>query len=331
MFTRISLCLLAAVLLSCSAVAQLSDKVGTAGFQFLKLGVGARETALGDAAVAFVRGPGAMFWNAAGIATDERASALFFHNQWIAGIRHNYVAVTTPLTEQHFVGIAVNLLGMDDMEETTIDQPQGTGRRFTAGDLAVSGSYAFRVTDRFTAGVSAKYVREYIWDMAADGWAFDVGMLYVLDQWRLGVTFKDFGTDKRIQGAQLESDQEIFQDWDTSPVVMSLAAKSIRLPMSFHAGVAYEVMNLEEHQLSVMGNISYFYDIGEKENLGVEYTYLGLYSLRAGYKFKRDLVSLTGGLGVRVDIGGVEVGADFAVLAMEDFGTRSQFDLVITF
>jgi hypothetical protein len=32
-----------------------------------------------------------------------------------------------------------------------------------------------------------------------------------------------------------------------------------------------------------------------------------------------------------VDIGGVEVGADFAVLAMEDFGTRSQFDLVITF
>ncbi len=57
------LCGLLAVPLQMAA--QLNNKVGTTGFQFLKIGVGARETALAEAGTAMPEGTSAMFWNVA--------------------------------------------------------------------------------------------------------------------------------------------------------------------------------------------------------------------------------------------------------------------------
>jgi len=41
------------------------SKAGTAGFQFLKIDVGARESAMGGAVVSLVRDANAVFWNPA--------------------------------------------------------------------------------------------------------------------------------------------------------------------------------------------------------------------------------------------------------------------------
>lgn len=328
---RIVLILCGLFMVSFHVTAQLSNKVATAGFQFLKVGVGARETALAESGTAFAEGTGAMYWNVAGLISDDRVGVQFFYNPWFATIKQSFMAARIPLTADHVVGISVDLLSMDDMEETTIDEPQGTGRTFSAGDLAFTIAYAQRISDRFTAGVAAKYVREYIWDMVADGWAFDVGLIYRYERLKLGMTLKDFGTNKTISGQQLELNQQIYQNWNTSPAVVALVPKEIRLPISFQFGAGYEVFTNEMHQIRAMANIAYYMDIGETQNIGAEYIFLQDYSLRLGYKFNRDILGFSFGVGVKTMIGSTGVGADFAAVEMKEFGYRTQFSLFMSF
>lgn len=311
--------------------AQIEDKVGTSGFQFLKIGVGARETALAESGTAFAEGPSAVFWNVAGIVGGGRPSAMFFYNSWIASIKHSYVGLTVPLGRDNSVGVAFNLLTMGEMEETTIEQPQGTGRRFSAGDFAVSASFARRISDRFNAGVSVKYISERIWDLVADGWAFDFGLLYRFSKLRLGVAFKDFGTSKRISGSQLEIDYRIFPGWTASPVLLNLQPHDIRIPTSFHFGAGYNVVDNGQHMVTATANFSYFNDIGEKQNVGVEYTFLKNYSLRAGYMFDRDLLGPSFGAGVRTSLGPTSLGVDFSAVDVGEFGYRSQVSIILSF
>jgi hypothetical protein len=311
--------------------AQIKNKVGTSGFQFLKIGVGARETALGESPTAIAEGPAAIFWNVAGLTNTMEVSAMFFHNSWIASIKHNFMAINVPFSENQAIGIGLTLLTMDDMEETTIENPQGTGRRFGAGDFALSLSYARKISDRLGAGVTIKYVNEYIWDLVMDGWAMDVGLQYKIGRFSLGMAFKDFGTNKLLKGNQLEHNQDIYEDWDTAPVIISLVPKDVRLPVSFQFGAGYEVLVGKDHQVMTMANIAYFNDIGETQNVGVEYTLLDAYSLRGGYQFNRDAFSFTGGIGLKTSIGPTVVQVDFATLQMKDFGYRTQINVIISF
>jgi hypothetical protein len=328
---KIILLILCGLLDAVPVVAQVSSKVGTAGFQFLRIGVGARETALSESGTAIVQGPSAIFWNVAGLTSDDRTEITFFYNPWFATIKQSFMAAKIPIAPDNVVGVSVNLLSMDDMEETTIDEPQGTGRRFSSGDLAITAAYARRISDRFSVGFAAKYVREYIWDMGADGWAFDVGMLYQYENLSIGMVLKDFGAGKTMSGGQLEIEQQVYEGWDTSPAVVSMVAKNIRLPVSFQFGAGYAVLETDLHRLQATAVIAYYTDIGEIENVGAEYTFMQNYSVRLGYKFKRDLLGLSLGFGLRTMLGSTSIGTDFALVEMADFGYRTQFGLSMSF
>ena len=144
------------------------------------------------------------------------------------------------------------------------------------------------------------------------------------------MALKDFGTNKMIGGNQLEDYQKIYEDWETSSVLVGLVPKEIRLPVSFHFGAAYEVLSGEDHRLLTMANMVYFNDIGEVQNVGVEYTFLSSFVLRGGYRFNRDTFSFTGGIGLKTSIESTILQLNFATMQMKDFGYRTQFDIAIS-
>lgn len=92
MWKMIVLLVCGVFLLSLQATAQLTNKVGTAGFQFLRIGVGARETGLAESGTAFTEGTNAIFWNVAGLIGDEQIDVQFFYNPWFATIKHSFMA-----------------------------------------------------------------------------------------------------------------------------------------------------------------------------------------------------------------------------------------------
>jgi long-subunit fatty acid transport protein len=99
------------------------DNLGTSGAQFLKLDVDARVVGLGGANAAITRGAMALYYNPAGIANMDENSLAFSYTDWIADIKYNYLAYSRPISGFGNVGVHVAVLTMDDMERTTLEEP----------------------------------------------------------------------------------------------------------------------------------------------------------------------------------------------------------------
>jgi hypothetical protein len=303
---------------------EIENNKGTSGFQFLKIGIGSRDVAMAGASSSVTEGPAAMYWNPAGICMESSMDISFFYNNWIATIDHSFIGLTTPVSSNDYLGFSINYLTMDEMEETTIDQPMGTGRKFSVYDYAITMSYGRKITSRFDAALSVKYIAERIWDLEASGLAIDIGFGYRFDQFILGMSFMNFGTDKEISGAQLEIEQQIFPTYQTDEVVLSLKPKKIRLPSVFRFGVGYDLSNFENHKILFLGTVEYHNDIGERANLGMEYAFMNNYMLRGGYQFYREGFDWSFGAGIRVYVGELELIFDYSALNMDDFGLQHQ-------
>jgi long-subunit fatty acid transport protein len=102
-------------------------KLGTSGAQFLKIGVG-RGAAMGEAFVAVADDASATFWNPSGLATVTAREVSFYHNEWIADVRHEYLSAAFPLGGFGTMGVSITALTMGEMEILTVDDPNTTIR-----------------------------------------------------------------------------------------------------------------------------------------------------------------------------------------------------------
>ena len=100
------------------AGAQDISRVGTAAAQFLKLGVGARAAALGEAAVTLPGEVTGLYWNPASIATIDRTSFAVSRNDLYADLSYNFIGLVQPLGGSSAFGVSVIYLDTGNMEIT---------------------------------------------------------------------------------------------------------------------------------------------------------------------------------------------------------------------
>jgi len=67
------------------------QRAGISTAQFLKIGVGARASALGDAFVAIANDVSALYWNPAGLVQFKNDEIIFSHNKWVVDINHDFL------------------------------------------------------------------------------------------------------------------------------------------------------------------------------------------------------------------------------------------------
>ena len=101
----------------------------------------------------------------------------------------------------------------------TVDYPEGDGRKWDATSLAFGLTYARNLTDRFSIGFNAKYIRESIWSESASGFAIDVGTLYLseIPGLTLGASISNFGTTMQLDGRDLNFNYDPNDDAGTGP------------------------------------------------------------------------------------------------------------------
>jgi long-subunit fatty acid transport protein len=88
--------LLLAGLPALAGAAQEFEKVGTIGGQFLKIGIGARATAMGSAFVSVADDASAIYWNPAGVARVSKNVATINHAAWLADTSFTQAAYLLP-------------------------------------------------------------------------------------------------------------------------------------------------------------------------------------------------------------------------------------------
>jgi hypothetical protein len=301
------------LLLAPPAAAQIDQgfdfrKAGSAGFQFLKIPIGARESALGQAAGALTHDANSVFWNAGALPLIEGPEAVFTHNQWLVGSAVNSVVVAVPVGAYVFAASVLHF-GIERFEETTVHEPDGTGRMVGAGDLAVGLAAAHRFSDRMTIGGQAKFVRETLDDTAFSGVLFDVGALYFTGwrQLRLAFVLQHFGPDV----------QALRQDF--------------RTPLLFRVAAADELVNLPGARVQATLELVHPTDNDEWVHAGLEALLLDLLALRAGYRINVDQGAWSFGAGVQPPrVQGTRLRVDYAYVPFDSaFGATHRFTVGI--
>lgn len=285
-------------------------KAGTAGMQFLKIGVGAREAALADAATSIVEDANAVFWNPAGLGFLEKRQLIGSHTQWLVDSRHTSAVVSLPVGS-FVAAISVIYLAIEDFEETTVEQPLGTGRMVSASDIAIGLTVARRFTDRLSIGGQIKYVQEKLDDVDFDNLLFDVGTLYHtgFHHLRLAFTLQHFGPDLKV------------------------FKQKFRMPLLFRVGISDDLILTDAYRLTTAFDLVHPTDNDEWVSWAVEFSALNLIALRGGYRFNVDEGGFTAGIGLRPpEFSGFRLVIDYGYSSFgEVFGGINRFSIGFAF
>ncbi len=314
-------------------------KVGTAGVQFLKVGVSARAMGMAEAFIGVANDASALFYNPGGLLQLKDPDFILTHISYPAGVAFEYVGGAWPVPRLNgVVGAHVTFLHTDEMIETTPEMPYGTGRTFTASDLAAGVTYAQRLTDKFSVGGTVKYVEERLAEEKAYGVAFDVGTFYDTG-WKsvvIAMAITNFGPD------------------------MNFVDSPFPMPINFKFGGSMRLINNDTHELILALEGSHPNDNLEQFIIGMEYGFMNTAFLRIGKKIngakryswdeyledndkdpfveypiidENGSISTDGlslGAGMRLNLPTIDLRIDYAFTRIEHLGSMSFFTFGIT-
>jgi hypothetical protein len=286
-----------------TALTQGQEKLGQTGLQILDIGMSPRAEALGGAFVVAGTEADALFYNPAGIARSTTTFDVTINRvQWFADMNYNSIGLTIRPWEGDYGVFGLSFMNGDygDFYGTRVAAGTPAGYEdtgiFSPTAFSVGLTYARQLTDRFGIGAQAKYVTQHLGSNIltyggpevtneVGGFAFDFGLIYKtpIEGFDFGMSIKNFATDFKYEQYSFEA------------------------PLTFRIGVQFRMLPLfgatsENHNFLLLADAVHPRDSGEHLDVGAEYTFQGLISLRGGYKFNYSELGITGGIGVNYDV-----------------------------
>jgi hypothetical protein len=302
------------ILLTQISMAQ-NPNLGASGAQFLQIPVGARAEAMGGAVIGLSDDASSVFWNPAGIAKIENFQAFFSYMNWFNMFDLNAASIVYNAGDAGSFAASMVVFTTGKMEITTETQPNGTGRFFDAGDLALGISYARHLTDRFNVGATVKYVHQRIWNETSSGVAFDIGTQYLLDFQNLTIAMSmtNFGSDLKFDGPDLDF---TYRKDDNFPISRLTPGRLITdeypLPLNFQVGLGFDVFRTDFVKIRGAVDVTHPNDNRERAQFGTEFSFFDRLFLRGGYKLNYDDQLFALGAGVNLLWSGTAVSFDYA-------------------
>ncbi|MFQ5824991.1 MAG: PorV/PorQ family protein [bacterium] len=298
------------------------ERVGQTGWQFLHLPTVARNAALANIKSGLTNNDvSSIFSNPANLVDVSNIDATFSRINYVADISYMTVAVAKNFGKLGVFGFSFANLDIGDMirtenrfnEDLGITERSGDLGTFSAGDILIGLSYARAVTDRLSIGGNFSYIQEKLDQTKVENWNADFGIFFRtgFHSLRLSILARNFGPDTEFTGFT-----EIYG-----------LPQSVRMPLDFRFGIGYdfiEATNGSEHKLSGFLEGVHTNDGPERVHAAMEYTFLAVFSLRAGYKFNYDEQGLTLGGGINFNMKGMTGRIDYAYL---DYGRLSAVHL----
>jgi len=312
------------------------SKVGTTAANFLSIPVGSRASAMGGAFTATANDVTAAYWNPAGLSRLTKNEFDVSYSEWLVGSKLNWFGLAFKISDDDAVALSINQLNYGQDDITTADQPEGTGQKWDAADIAFALSYARNLTDRFSVGGTVKYISQRIWNESASAFAMDIGLLFKtqIDGLRIGMNISNFGTEMQLDGKDLllAANSDPAHTGANNEIASKLSTDSWPLPLNFAVGLAWDALSVDQFLWTVAADAIYPNNQTSYLNVGTEITWNNLISIRGGYNslFKQAAVeNLTAGFGVQYDFGGFFGKFDYGFANLGIFGNVSRFSLSV--
>jgi hypothetical protein len=225
-------------------ISQIFDPSAT-GYTFMKIGVGVRPVAMGNAFSALSDDENAVFWNPAGlgVVNTYRVAGMFMNH--VAYLNYYNLTSAIPTDVIGTVGVGISYLGARDTEYSEGGEDLGD---FTNSDMLLNLGYgrSFGRRSTFSVGGAAKFVRSQLYSFSSYGLLLDAGVLVnPLKYLYLGTVVKNLGTRRRF-----------IEMWEYPP-------------LNFRQGVALK-LPLSANQLALSCEYSYYPDSKSTFSVGGE-------------------------------------------------------------
>lgn len=354
------------------ATAQIVDNsdntaFGTTAAEFLLLGAGARGTALGGAYAALATDVTALYYNPAGVAQIGRPGAMVSSYSYLADTRYTWFGAAFPMAGgARAVGVSLGSFGFSEQPVTTVANPDGDGRVYRVNESFIAGTFAQNFSDRFSAGISVKYIQDELGTAKAGTFAVDFGTnfhaMVGTRPLRAAFVISNLGGTLAHNGADL--DVNVFRvpplgtvNVPQEPSQASLKTKDFGLPVMFRVSVALDLVAMSNNRITLLSEFSQPNNTKPGAGMGVEWAGTNLgnsgfslaargsYTLQpdneyafgagAGFttqestgSFTSDGLALGGGVGFKR--GNFDVGFDYAFRDLGPVGGANFFSFSIS-
>ena len=318
---RLAMLMAAGVLLGSAAPAAASDllrlfgeeNAGTSSAQFLRIPVGARAVAMGQAYSALATDGSAIFWNPAGLMrTPGRQNYFVSHSAWAADIDVDYAAFHRR-GQNYAHGIMFGALRSGDILRTDELHQEGTGQYFNANQFFAGASLARAMTDRFSLGATVKFFQENLDQYQTKALLADLGILYYVgvSDLRVGFTVRNFGSDIRPGGTPPSAPD----GYVPAPEFQRFPAPTVG---AFGAARTWTLAR--QVTLLTAADFNHPSDYSESFRLGGELGLRRQFYLRGGYETNRPEGGLAAGFGLQLERKQLLIRVDYAYSDMGSFG-----------
>ncbi|KAA3598700.1 MAG: hypothetical protein DWQ06_11075 [Calditrichaeota bacterium] len=301
------------------------SNVGTTAATFLTIDPSPRAVGMGGAFSAISDDASAPYWNVAGIASFKQAQFQVTKINYLVGTDLVYASGAVPMGEKGVIGVSLLTFDSGDIEITTHQEQEGTGKTFKVKDSAFAINYGYIITNRFQFGVTAKFISTEIAATEASTFALDFGGKFTADflNLRLGFVINNFGGKMQLTGNDLTRP---FDGYENSTghdefVPVNYQTGEFDIPLLFRFGIAIDPLKTEWNRLTVSSDALHPNDQDVSVSFGSEYAFREMFFARAGYNslFEGDTEEgFTFGFGVKYK---VAKSATFALdYAFKDYG-----------
>ena len=320
-----------------SGPALAQTKTGTTIAQFLKIEPGARAAGMGNAGVSLYDGIQSVYYNPAALGSLTKSAVQFTHSDWFAGIAYDYAAGALTVGFGNLFA-SVTSLSSGDIDVRTVDQPLGTGERYSVSDLALGLGIGRQITSRFGVGIQVNYLTESIWHTSMNALTLNVGTVYMLSEngARIGASISNLGTTARFTGGDLaiQYDNDPDANGDNSSLPADQLTDDFPVPILFRAGITVPRQLSPDSKILVQVDAFHPSDNTESVSGGAEWMLKDVLALRAGYQklFEQDSdLGLTLGAGLQGSLGDLLFSADYAWAAHSSLDDTHRITFVISF
>jgi hypothetical protein len=337
---------------------------GEATVLFLMINPGARQGGMGEAGVALADDANAIYWNPAGLAfqyndpeVDKRGEATLMHVNWLpkfnlGDMYYDYAAGRYYLNDIGMVGMALQYISYGESVWTGDEGPEELGR-FNSSEVAVTGSYALKLSENLGMGVNLKYIYSSLSPIKVSAEkGKGIGSSFGVD---LGVLYHPGFSDRLSLGANISN---------IGPKVTYIdKAQADPLPTNLRLGFAYHIVKSQFNTLTFVYDTNrllvrrngttadnvfkaMFYSTWTEGDLnyqlqrfthsfGLEYWYTHLIALRTGFFYEDPSAGgrkfYTFGGGLRYSVFGFDFSYIYASVDDHPLSDTMRFSLGIGF
>lgn len=287
---------------------------GTSNADFLKIGVGARPSAMGETYGGIADDSNGIYWNPAGITAVDKWNVTIMHLIWFANTGYDYFSLVFPVDNTLNLGVSVNLFWIPPFDSTATT-PFGhvLGETSMSYDLAFSISAAKILGNLYTSdftignislGGNLYIISRKVLDITLPmSLGIDLGIMgNITENLKLGITLQDIGTAINDDPSPFNVRIGVSSNFKFIQELGLLAACDITKPID----------------LTNPDYSKWFFNVGGEINVYV-------LRVRFGYKFGREDETFTAGGGFKFDFGSL----DYAFVPHSELGSTHRISATL--